>query len=67
MLQIVMDRMAEFFRPSTWYLLMVDDPKDELYFAIAADDAAERSFTEHEIIFLHALCDYAAIAYRRAN
>lgn len=25
MLQIVMDRMAEFFRPSTWSLLMVDD------------------------------------------
>lgn len=40
-LQIVMDRIAEFFRPSAWSLLMVDDQKDELYFAIAAGDGAQ--------------------------
>src|ERR1700744_291977 len=40
-LQTIMDKMAEFFRPDTWSLLMVDEPKDELYFAIAVGDAAE--------------------------
>src|SRR5260370_1667455 len=40
-LQTIMDKMAEFFRPDTWSLLMVDEQKDELYFAIAVDDAAE--------------------------
>ncbi len=34
-LQTIMEKMAEFFRPDTWSLLMVDDQKDELYFAIA--------------------------------
>lgn len=138
-LQIMMDRIAEFFRPSSWSLLMVDDQKDELCFAIAAGDGAEtlktvrlkvgegiagwvakhgeslivpdvytdprfarrldemakwgtksiicvplqtghrilgviqlintdvESFGENEMIFLHALCDYSAIAiaYKR--
>jgi GAF domain-containing protein len=138
-LQIIMDRVVEFFRPGTWSLLMVDEPKNELYIAIAAGNAAEtlktarykvgegmngwvaeqgeplivpnvyndsrfarrldemakwktksilcmplqsrhrvlgviqlincakESFGEQEMIFLHALCDYAAIAidYRR--
>src|SRR5437588_8907925 len=40
-LQTIMDKMAEYFRPDTWSLLMVDDSKDELYFAIAVGDAAE--------------------------
>src|ERR1051325_9185022 len=40
-LQTIMDKMAEFFRPDTWSLLMVDEQKDELYFAIAVGDAAE--------------------------
>ena len=30
-----MEKMAEYFRPDTWSLLMVDEPRDELYFAIA--------------------------------
>src|SRR5438876_7734864 len=40
-LQTIMDKMAEYFRPDTWSLLMVDDAKDELYFAIAVGEAAE--------------------------
>ncbi len=40
-LQTIMDKMAEYFRPDTWSLLMTDDAKDELYFAIAVGDAAE--------------------------
>src|SRR5947207_13752359 len=40
-LQTIMDKMAEYFRPDTWSLLMVDETKEELYFAIAVGDAAE--------------------------
>src|ERR671923_2402758 len=40
-LQTIMDKMAEYFRPDTWSLLMVDEAKDELYFAIAVGEAAE--------------------------
>ena len=40
-LQTIMDKMAEYFRPDTWSLLMVDESKDELYFAIAVGDAAD--------------------------
>lgn len=138
-LQTIMDKMAEFFRPDTWSLLMVDEQRDELYFAIAVGDAAEtlktvrmrlgegiagwvarhgeslivpdvyndprfsrrvdemtklktrsiicvplqskhrvlgviqllncamESFGEQEMFFLHALCDYAAIAIDNAR
>src|SRR5947207_8620718 len=138
-LQTIMDKMAEFFRPDTWSLLMVDEQKDELYFAIAVGDAADalksirlkvgegiagwvakhgesllvpdvyndprfakrvdeytkwktrsiicvplqskhrvlgviqlincamESFGEQEMFFLHALCDYAAIAIDNAR
>src|SRR5512146_951320 len=40
-LQTIMDKMAEYFRPDTWSLLMVDESKEELYFAIAVGDAAD--------------------------
>jgi diguanylate cyclase (GGDEF)-like protein len=40
-LQTIMEKMAEYFRPDTWSLLMVDEKHDELYFAIAVGDAAE--------------------------
>src|SRR3974390_85982 len=40
-LQTIMEKMAEYFRPDTWSLLMIDDKHDELYFAIAVGDAAE--------------------------
>src|SRR5512141_1597707 len=40
-LQTIMEKVAEYFRPDTWSLLMVDEPADELYFAIAVGDAAD--------------------------
>src|SRR5260370_16396829 len=40
-LQTIMEKMAEYFRPDTWSLLMVDEAKNELYFAIAVGTAAE--------------------------
>src|SRR6202161_2748649 len=40
-LQTIMDKMAEYFRPDTWSLLMVDEGHDDLYFAIAVGDKAE--------------------------
>src|SRR5579859_2619587 len=40
-LQTIMEKMAEYFRPDTWSLLMVDEIHDELYFAIAVGDKAE--------------------------
>src|SRR5579859_4224916 len=40
-LQTIMEKMAEYFRPDTWSLLMVDEERDELYFAIAVGDAAQ--------------------------
>jgi diguanylate cyclase (GGDEF)-like protein len=40
-LQTIMDKMAEYFRPDTWSLLMVDEGQDELYFAIAVGDKSE--------------------------
>src|SRR3954464_6958488 len=138
-LQTIMEKMAEFFRPDTWSLLMVDEQRNDLYFAIAVGDAAEtlktvrlkvgegiagwvarhgeslivpdvyndprfakridemtkwktrsiicvplqskhrvlgviqlincamESFGEQEMFFLHALCDYAAIAIDNAR
>jgi diguanylate cyclase (GGDEF)-like protein len=40
-LQTIMEKMAEYFRPDNWSLLMVDEERDELYFAIAIGNAAE--------------------------
>ena len=40
-LQTIMEKMAEYFRPDTWSLLMVDEQREELYFAIAVGSAAE--------------------------
>src|SRR3954467_2806957 len=40
-LQTVMDNIAKFFRPDTWSLLMVDEQKEELYFAIAVGPASD--------------------------
>jgi len=36
-----MEKMAEYFRPDNWSLLMVDEERDELYFAIAVGKASE--------------------------
>jgi diguanylate cyclase (GGDEF)-like protein len=41
-LQTMMEKMAEYFRPDTWSLLMVDEEHDELYFAIAVGDKSEQ-------------------------
>jgi len=40
-LQTIMEKMAEYFRPDTWSLLMVDEEHEELYFAIAVGSASE--------------------------
>jgi diguanylate cyclase (GGDEF)-like protein len=40
-LQTILEKMAEYFQPDTWSLLMVDEAKSELYFAIAVGTAAE--------------------------
>ena len=40
-LQTIMDKMAEYFRPDNWSLLMVDEERNDLYFAIAVGDASE--------------------------
>jgi diguanylate cyclase (GGDEF)-like protein len=40
-LQTIMEKMAEYFRPDTWSLLMVDEQQNDLYFAIAVGDAAD--------------------------
>ncbi len=40
-LQTIMEKMAEYFRPDTWSLLMVDEKNNDLYFAIAVGAAAE--------------------------
>src|SRR5258707_12128474 len=40
-LQTIMEKMAEYFRPENWSLLMVDDEANQLYFAIAVGTASE--------------------------
>jgi diguanylate cyclase (GGDEF)-like protein len=40
-LQTIMEKVAAYFRPDTWSLLMTDDEHRELYFAIAVGDASE--------------------------
>jgi diguanylate cyclase (GGDEF)-like protein len=40
-LQTIMEKVAAYFRPDTWSLLMTDDDHGELYFAIAVGDASE--------------------------
>jgi diguanylate cyclase (GGDEF)-like protein len=37
----IMQKMAQFFGPERWSLLMVDDTADELYYAIAVGENAE--------------------------
>jgi diguanylate cyclase (GGDEF)-like protein len=40
-LQTILEKMADSFRPDTWSLLIVDEQLNEMYFAIAVGDAAE--------------------------
>jgi diguanylate cyclase (GGDEF)-like protein len=39
-LQTIMEKVAAYFKPDTWSLLMTDDEHHELYFAIAVGDAS---------------------------
>ena len=39
-LRAIMDKMANFFGPERWSLLMVDEPKQDLYYAIAVGEDA---------------------------
>ena len=41
LLQTIMEKVAIYFRPDTWSLLMTDEEHHELYFAIAVGDASE--------------------------
>jgi diguanylate cyclase (GGDEF)-like protein len=40
-LLIIMDKMAQFFGPERWSMLMVDDKAQQLYYAIAVGEDAE--------------------------
>jgi diguanylate cyclase (GGDEF)-like protein len=40
-LSAIMDKMAQFFGPERWSMLMVDEKKNELYYAIAVGENAE--------------------------
>jgi diguanylate cyclase (GGDEF)-like protein len=40
-LQTIMEKISEYFRPDTWSLLMVDEERNDLYFAIAVGAASE--------------------------
>ena len=37
----IMEKMAQFFGPERWSLLMVDEDEQELYYAIAVGENAE--------------------------
>src|ERR1700759_2489694 len=41
-LRTIMSKMEEFFGPEGWSLLMVDEEKDELYFALPAGNEDSR-------------------------
>jgi GAF domain-containing protein len=36
-----MEKMAEYFRPDNWSLLLIDEERNDLYFALAVGPAAE--------------------------
>ena len=40
-LQTIMEKMAAYFEPATWSLLMLDDATDELYYAAAVGKGCE--------------------------
>ncbi len=41
-LDIIMERISELFRPKNWSLLLVDEPSQELYFEIAVGEGSEK-------------------------
>ncbi len=42
-LQTIMEKMAAYFEPATWSLLMLDEASDELYYAAAVGRVARIS------------------------
>ena len=40
-LQVIMEKISDLFRPETWSLLLLDEQTGELYFEIAVGEAAE--------------------------
>ena len=57
-LQTIMDKMAEYFRPDTWSLLMVDEKQDDLYFAIAVGDKQPiTGIVDEEVVWFFANLD----------
>jgi diguanylate cyclase (GGDEF)-like protein len=40
-LQTIMEKMAAYFQPATWSLLMIDETSDELYYAAAVGEGCE--------------------------
>jgi diguanylate cyclase (GGDEF)-like protein len=41
-LDIIMEKISELFRPKNWSLLLLDDSKSQLYFEIAVGEGAEK-------------------------
>jgi diguanylate cyclase (GGDEF)-like protein len=41
-LQTILEKMATFFRPDTWSLLIIDEQKRDLYYAIAVGEGAAK-------------------------
>ena len=42
-LQTIMEKMAAYFQPATWSLLMLDEATDELYYAAAVGKGCRTS------------------------
>src|SRR5256885_7307679 len=64
-LQTIMEKMAEYFQPDTWSLLMVDEEKNELYFAIAVGTAADRK--SRRLNSSHLVISYAVFCLKKKN
>src|ERR1700693_2478907 len=41
-LRIIVEKMDELLRPETWYLLLLDEAKEELYFELAVGKDSQR-------------------------
>jgi diguanylate cyclase (GGDEF)-like protein len=41
-LRVIMDKMEELLRPPAWYLLLLDESKEELYFELAVGKESQR-------------------------
>jgi diguanylate cyclase (GGDEF)-like protein len=41
-LRVIMEKMEEFLRPQTWYLLLLDESKEELYFELAVGTESQK-------------------------